>query len=163
MTPAVRYANSDLCHLAEVSAPTLKNLVRGKVIRKQAKGSGFHHVFTLNDVVKVAVSKALLVVGVDVENLREMFRAIDKSPAVLPDARPWAWLQTPDRHTDGAYVCIVYDHPLVPAGHGAICLTTRSGAERFTKAKVKSIVIDIHSLITQIEARAGVPYGARVS
>jgi hypothetical protein len=155
------YNLSRICELAAVTPPVVKNLIRGKVIRKKAKGTGKYITFSLDEGVKLAVCKSLLVLGIEVANLRAMFAAIDRPS--LPQARPWSWLQTPDRVTQGAVLCVIYQHPLLPAGTGAIVLTTAAGADRITMATAKSIRIDVHQLISEIEHRAGVPYGARVS
>jgi len=160
MTPKTTpYTRGDICRIADVSAPVVKNLVRGRVLRKRGKGAGHHNQFSEDDGFRVEMAKALLAVGIDVRSIREVFAAIDKPS--LPDARPWVWLRGRERLTVGAKLCLVTEHPKLPAGVGAACLVSDAGAyDLVEQSRGRCIVIDVNTIIEHLEVGTGVPYSA---
>ncbi len=154
MTTVAHFTSKEVCFITRVTPPVVRNLVRGKVLRKRPQGTGIPLRYSLDDVLRIAVAKTLTTTGIDVSAIKEMFEAIDL-PSV-PGARPWKWLRTRERVEQGAYLLLVTESPKLPANTGSVSLLPKDDA--FTTAarlRGKIVLIDVGAEIAQIEARSG--------
>jgi DNA-binding transcriptional MerR regulator len=140
-----------------VGVPTIKNLQKGRVLRKRRAGSGNYHGYNFEDALRISVSKELLRVGLQVSSIQSLFDSLERSPS---SGKPWAWLRTPEPRTAGAALVLVLGHPMGPdpAHTGAVYLTTAAEAVTWLKSKRTVIVVDVGALILQLEERTGERY-----
>jgi DNA-binding transcriptional MerR regulator len=152
------YSRGDVASMCGVGVPTILNLQRGQVLHKRRRGTGHYHGYNFEDALRISVSKELLRVGLLVTSIQSLFDALD-APASA--GKPWTWLRTTEARTDGAALVLVLGHPMGPdpLHTGAAYLTTAAEAKGWLMSKRTVIVVDVGSLIFQLEERTGERYG----
>lgn len=165
MTPtpaAARFTLPDICRLTSATPPSLRNLLRGKVLTRANRGLGHYQRFTLDDAVQVAVAKELLGIGSQVSSIRSAFASIARPS--MTNAKPWSWLREPERHIEGAMLLVLTEHPSLPPGRGAIGLFTRRDALAYVVPGARGVFLfDVNLLIERIEQASGERYGQQLT
>ena len=154
---AYPYTRGDVASLTGASVPTIKNLQRGRVLRKRRPGTGNYHGYNFEDALRIAVSKELLRVGLLVSSIASLFDSLEAPPST---GHPWSWLRTTDARVNGSALVLILGHPLGPdpAHTGHVYLTTTHEAKAWLDSKRTVIVVDVGVLIAQLEERTGERY-----
>lgn len=154
------YSQSDVVRVTGASMPQVKKLAK-RLLRKKGHGTGKHLGFSLDDAVRIATARALLVVGVDVATMHELFRAIER-PSIA-SARKWTWLRSEEAFRFGAAIVLLHAPRNAPQRTGGVHLTTAHEAVELLQGKQLVTVIDIGAIIREIEAKTGESYMAKPS
>ena len=167
-TPDSRYpyTRGEIERITDVGAPTIKNLQRGRVLRKRRRGAGNYVGYDDDDALRIMLSKVFHRVGLEVSGIHALFASLEQ-PAPHPSAKTWSWLRTREAYDQGAAIVLLRAHASTPSpttGHAY--LTTAADAVWWLQQSQTAqtvIVIDVGALILQLEARTGRPYGQRAA
>lgn len=150
-----RFSQGDVVRMTGASAPQVKKLTT-KLLRKKGRGSGKHLGFNFDDTLRIAVARELLRVGVDVASMHELFAAIE-TPRIA-SAHRWAWLRSEESRRTGAAIVLLLAPRHAPAHTGGVYLTTAAEAAALLQSKQTVIVIDVGTIILQLETASGERY-----